>query len=364
MFDSLVFNLAIGLLGAVLMLLWRQRYPKPLPGIPYNAASAWRIAGDVTDLLPLIKATNEFSESVFTITTQKLGTPVAQLLLPGFRKPLVILEDPREAEDIVVRRNKDFDKAAMSIDLFKPMFPRATFSQTTTPELKAQKRLWADIMSTEFLRKVAAPNINKSAIELVDLWRLKASTVHKDEPFSVDDDFKNAALDAIWLVMVGQEPGMSRFELRKLQNQINWNKLLDEAPPRGVFLKREVEYLFETIHKNANSPMPKWSQKLETLTPRYRKFRRTVSNEIGRAMHDAVARFQRLELGKLEDDDADTCAMDLVLRRQMLEARKAGRPPSDPTQDQSMLDEMFVLFVGVSTQTAHTFKIRSRATTE
>jgi hypothetical protein len=64
-------------------------------------------------------------------------------------------------------------------------------------------------------------------------------------------------------------------------------------------------------------------------------------------MKKAVARYQGLEIGKLEDGAADTCAMDLVLRRQMLQARKADVAPSDPTKDESMLDEMFVMLVGV-----------------
>ncbi|RYP42971.1 hypothetical protein DL768_010149 [Monosporascus sp. mg162] len=310
--------------------------------------------GDIPDLVPVIQATNDFSNALFTITTQKLGTPLAQLLFPGIRKPLIILEDPREIEDIVVRRHKEFDKALMAVDIFPPMFPHASLSQYTAPELKAQKRLWADVMGADFLRKAAAANIYKATLELLELWRLKASTVYKDQPFSVHEDFQNAALDAIWVTVVGEEPGVTRYEIKRLQNQIaGTNRDLDEPLPRGSFLKEEVAYIGQAIARNSSSPFPKWSQKPETYTPRYHKFRATVSAEIGLAMGKAVDRFHHLEMGKLEADELDTCMMDFVLRRQILESKKARKAPTDPTKDQNMLDEMFVMLVGGNDSTAN-----------
>ncbi len=353
MFDAL--SVRVGLIGVVLTglaLVVRKLYPKVYPGIPYNEASAKRITGDIPNLVPLVAATNEFSDAFFTITTQKLGTPIAQMLMPGFRDPMVILEDPREIEDILTRRAKEFDKAPMAVGILGPMFPRASLSQLTTPALKAQKRLWADVMSNDFLRRTAAPNIHKSACELLDLWRLKATTVSKGQPFNTLDDLKNAALDAIWVAVIGEEAGTTRFETQKLRNQLAGKAAVadgDEPAPPGAFLREQVAYISTTIARNSNTASPILMQKLETLLPRYRRFRSTVSGEMQRAMRKAVARFQALEASSLEDRwETDTCAMDLVLRRQILQAKKAGVEPSDPTKDENMLDEMFVMLVGVS----------------
>ncbi|ETS79937.1 hypothetical protein PFICI_07466 [Pestalotiopsis fici W106-1] len=343
--------LSLTFVGLVI-LARRSLYPKPYPGIPYNIESARRITGDIPNLVPVIRATNEFSNSIFSITTQKLGQPIAQLLFPGIRKPLIILEDPREIEDIIVRRNKEFDKAPMSINLLYDMFPNATLTQYTTPKLKAQKRLWATVMSAEFLHKAAAPNIYKSTFELLELWRLKACTVFRDRPFNAFEDFQNAALDAIWVAVVGEEPGVTRHEVEKLQSQTAGDGKL-QKPPRGAFLKEEALYIGDAISRNSNAPVPKWSQKLETYTPRFRKFRRVADAEIGLVMKRAVDRFQRLEVGTLEADGSDTCMMDLVLRRQVLEAKKAKRPMTDPTKDRNMLDEMFVMLVGGLDSTAN-----------
>ncbi|KAH6842484.1 cytochrome P450 [Chaetomium sp. MPI-CAGE-AT-0009] len=356
MLDALSVRLGLLVGGAIvgLVLVFRKLYPKPYPGIPYNEASARRLMGDLMNLTPIVNQTNEILDAVLTVTTQKLGTPIAQVLFPSFRKPLIILEDPREIEDVIVRRNKEFDKAPTALDIFGPMFPRASIAQFTTPALKTQKRLWADSMSIDFLRKVAAPNIHKSTCELLELWRLKSSTTFKDRAFNVLGDFKNAALDAIWVVIVGEEPGTIRYDIRKLQNELAGNKSSDGAPAIGSFLKEQVAYITNTIARNSNTPSPKWAQKLEMYTPRYRKFRRTVSGQMHRAMKKAVERYQSLEVGRLEEDAVDRCAMDLVLRRQILQAKKAGIPPSDPTKDENMLDEMFVFLVGGHDSTANT----------
>ncbi|KAI1080919.1 cytochrome P450 [Whalleya microplaca] len=337
----------LGFSSILLVVLWHKLYPKPYPGIPYVESSARRISGDVPELMSVIRATDEITNAMFTVTTQKLGIPIAQILFPRFRKPLIILDDPLEVEDIVVRRYNEFDKAHTNVGIFVPMFPRATLSQYTTPELKAQKRLWADVMHVDFLRKAAAPNIRKATIELLELWRLKTSAIYKDQPFNVYEDFKNVTLDAIWVALVGEEPGLTRFELKKLQAQVT-NDKVQEPAPQGAFVKAEVAYISEAIARNAKTPMPTWAQKLETYTPRHRKFRSTVISEITRTMKKAVDRYERLEMGTLEADDSATCMMDLVLRRQILEAKKAGKAPTDPTKDQNMLDEMFIMLVGTA----------------
>jgi hypothetical protein len=184
--------------------------------------------------------------------------------------------------------------------------------------------VWADVMSAEFLRQ-AASNFHKAILGLLNLWQLKASTVCKDWSFNVLDDFKNAALDAIWVVIIGDEPGVTRYETEKLRRQIEGQSddLGEQELPRGTFIRKQVAYISETIARNFNSLSPNWIQKLEAYTPRYRRFRATVTTEINKVMEKVVDRFRRLESGGLEADDIDTYMMDLVLRRHIAEAKKA-----------------------------------------
>lgn len=270
MWEEPIFQYALmGITGTFLVIMWliRQLYPKPYPGIPYNELSAKRISGDIPDLIRVTKAKNQFSECLFDITTQKLGTPIAQVLFPGFRKPLITLEDPREVEDILVRRNKEFDKAPMAIDILSPMFPNGDLAQYTTPGLRAQKREWADVMRPDFLRKTAAQGIYESALDLVELWKFKASTIYKDQPFKVNDDFENVALDAIWISLVNERLDLVRFETAKMKSQVSGSDAIEnERAALDYSLKKEVQYISSTFPKASNSPSPKWRQKLESWT--------------------------------------------------------------------------------------------------
>jgi len=166
--------------------------------------------------------------------------------------------------------------------------------------------------------------------------------------FDVLEDFRNAALDIIWLALVGEKTGITRYEIEKLFESKGYRgengerkEAMTTHSPKGAFVKAQVTYITDTIAKNAQSPMPTWAQKLEMYTPRYREFRRVVTNEISQAMRKAAQRHER--------DDGVTCMMDLVLRRRILEAEKEEKVPSDPATDQNMLDEMLIILVGVRT---------------
>lgn len=349
MADTTLLPEAILAAGIFVALFWlfRQLYPKPYPGIPYNHDSATRITGDIPDLIPLLQATNEFSDPLFTISTQKLRRPIGQFLFPGIRKPFIVLEDPREIEDILVRRNKEFDVAPMAVEMYGPMFPNALIAQYSTPELKAQKRLWVDAGNAEFLRAVVAPNVHRATVNLLDLWRLKASI--EARPFYILDDLKNSALDAVWISIVGEDPGMVKHETEKVKRQAAGDSKSRDSPlaePLGAFIKREVTYIADNIARNSNSISPKWAQIIESYTARFRRCRMTIQAEIGRALTKSIERFRSLDSQTLEVKDR--CMMDLVLRRQMLEATKSGGTPKDPNEDLKMCDTLFTMLVAVS----------------
>ncbi len=132
---------------------------------------------------------------------------------------------------------------------------------------------------------------------------------------------------------------MTRHEITKLQNQISGIEGPDEKAPRGAFLKDEVAYISEAIWRNGSHPLPKWALKFETCTPRYRRFRKTVTAEIGLAMKNAVERYHRLEVGDLEAEGIDTCAMDLVLDvRSWRPGRQGNRRRIQPRTDECWMN--------------------------
>lgn len=143
------------------------------------------------------------------------------MLFPGFRRPLIVIEDPRKIVDIIARRDKEFDKAPVAIDLFQPVFSGATKGQYSTPELGGAKgRLSQCHEHRVFLRRTAAANIHEATLGLLKLWHLGCSpAVLGDRLFDVHEDF-NAALDALWVAVVGEEPGETRYEMAQIQSGI------------------------------------------------------------------------------------------------------------------------------------------------
>lgn len=102
-----------GVLGAVVVLLYalyRAALPKPIPGIPYHEASVTRVLGDAPAMLEHKKKYSTVFDWM-TAQTVALNSPVIQIFLKPFFQPVVVITDPRESQDILLRRAKDFDRS-------------------------------------------------------------------------------------------------------------------------------------------------------------------------------------------------------------------------------------------------------------
>ena len=243
--------------------LYKRIFPRPYPGIPYNVGAANRITGDLPDLLDHYKRTKEASSFSFE-QCKKLQSPIIQLFLRPFSPPFICLDDPREIEDIMLRRTKEFDRAPSTIAYFKPLIPHATLVQPSNQVFKQQRRLWVDCMSPAFLRQVVAPDVYKSALELVELWRLKASLADR-RPFTAQEDFELAAFEAIWVAILGSELGGLRSEIQALRAEASSIGLPDDKDHALRFpsatrpdMYKAIAYLNGTVEGVMASPFPVW----------------------------------------------------------------------------------------------------------
>jgi hypothetical protein len=341
---------SFGLLS-VAYYVYRLLLPKPLPGIPYRKESAKIPLGDMAEVKRVGAATGEPSLAMFELA-RKLGAPICQMLSASFIPPLLIVDDPREAEDILLRRNREFDRSELTTNLFSQLLPYCTIAQVTTPQLKAQKRLWSDVMNADFLRRVVAPNIHLAAAELMELWKLKSARFG-DAPFPVSKDFSYAALDAIWVAVLGSKLDVVRNEIEKLEPSLASRSNDPERAKKvqsATVMRDSMEYANYLVDQGVQSLFVAVTLFLHRLTPRYRRFVKVRDREVTRLMTEACERFQRIEnLGESgEGEEFDTCAMDLVLRREIITARKNGKPVPDPTKDPAMLQELLLLLLAVS----------------
>ena len=363
-------------------LFCRLMYPKPLPGIPYIESSLDRILGDLPQIKSHSRMTKETTEGMFAVA-KRLGSPIAQLIFPVFQsRRIVIVDDPREAEHILCHRHHEFDRSIVTSQFWLPLFPHSTIAQATTPKLKAQKRLWAGTMNTKFLDRVVAPNMWYASMELVDLWRLKA-VASDGNAFDVAKDFSNAALDAIWVAVFGQPLGVLKRELHDLVMVLakkqgikpemfdgekyhteNMTATEKKRMENAAVVQQAVTYMNEIVLMGFRSFWPALTFSLLKLSPTYRRFKKVTYGKVKELMAQACQRYQREVMlfeaanSDVEGEYLDTCAMDLVLRRQILTAKKEGHPMGDPTKDQAMLEELLLLLLAVSSFSGLIFTIR------
>ncbi|KAG6000656.1 hypothetical protein E4U21_005259 [Claviceps maximensis] len=352
----------VGCLILLVAIYARHRaYPRPYKDIPHSAQSARRLLGDIPDILQFINDGND-PDDFIAHRCRQLRSPIIQLFFMPFSTPLIFLDDVGETENIVVARTKELDRAPMTVNTFLPFFPFSSILKQTTPEWRAQRRLWKDTMSHDFLRHIAAPQTYKVALQLVELFRLKVS-IANGRPFSVRTDFNLCGLDVIWAAFLGSELHGIRDEISGLreicndQDFIHQSASVDsplELPPmaRGE-LYEAVEFLNHSLNLSLTSWLPGWYHRLLRQAPKYKRCWALKTKIINDHIRRARERFATSSSQQV--DGSKMCAIDMVLCR---EKSAIARPNASafviPPTDQEMHDELFMLLIAGHETTATT----------
>lgn len=135
MLSHIVYAVLLSVLGLMPYLVYYAALPKPIPGIPYNRYAAQRLLGDVPEALKYQKQTGECT-AFLGKQLAKLNEPVIQLFLRPFSAPWVIAADFREAQDIMLRRTRDFDRSSFIGSVFAALLPTFQIGLKTGAEWK------------------------------------------------------------------------------------------------------------------------------------------------------------------------------------------------------------------------------------
>ncbi|KAJ5595530.1 cytochrome P450 oxidoreductase [Penicillium hispanicum] len=343
----------------LILYIRRIAYPRPYPGIPYNRHSANRFLGDLPELLEAVKTTKDPAKFAFQ-QCRKLQSPVIQLFLRPFSRPFIFIDDVREVEDLIVTRTREFDRAPTTIAVFKPFVPHSSIIKLTTPEWRAQRRIWTDVMSKDFLTQVAASRMHKAGMDLVELWRLKAD-IADGHAFFVQEDCELATFDAIWAAILGSELNGVRDEIRQIRAKASSVKQAQDkdvvasipAVERGE-MYNAAYYFNLTVEKTLTSPAPPLHHWILRQTPTYKKHWAVTQRVISTLIKDARERFSNLSDAEMAGR-ADTCAMDLVLRRELSASQKANVLAGvKPPMPEEIHDELFMFLIAGHETTATT----------
>ncbi|KAI8630507.1 cytochrome P450 [Xylariaceae sp. FL1651] len=199
----------IALLFIGAYVLYRQSLPKPLPTIPFNAASAASVLGDGLDMARTVAATGEFGPWC-AAQIEKVGAPICQVFVQPFAKPWVLVADYRESYDILARRtapsrDADFDKSSFITGNMSCLgeFHAAFMATKTGDAFRSHRALIQDLMTPSFLHGVMAPVVYGKALELVALLEAKMR-LSGGRPFSARADLDCLAMDVMLYFAFGE----------------------------------------------------------------------------------------------------------------------------------------------------------------
>ncbi|KAI1120036.1 cytochrome P450 monooxygenase [Nemania abortiva] len=333
--------------------LYRVLLPRPLPGIPYNEVSAHRIMGDVPAMMQHMKCTEGGTFITYIVKTMMaLNSPLIQVFIRPLHKPLLILGDFPEANDLLIRR-KDFDRSHTLGDLVKGLAPDHHIHLETGEAWKIQRQLVQDLMTPSFLHSIAAPVIYQHVMKTIDLWKAK-SRVAAGRPWSAADDMNQMALDAVTAFAFGDEFDHSATQpaLHAVQHmseeRISTLQHLDPCEPiefpkgQEDYILQAIRELTKTVGEVQGSPSPALTWAVVTRKAKIKKAIRIKEDFIMGQLKSGVRRLERTS-GKLIKSAVDQ----MIVKERDLSQREKRTPNYF---SRVMVDEIFgFVFAGHET---------------
>jgi hypothetical protein len=135
-------------------LAYRWALPKPIPGVPYDESARNSLFGNLPELLSMLRTTGR-ARPYFTAHVKKHQSALTQVWMGPLMKPVLILADFREAQDVLLRRTREFDHGPMGSAPFANVIPNHHLAMTSAdPRFKGNKELVRDLMTPNFLHEV------------------------------------------------------------------------------------------------------------------------------------------------------------------------------------------------------------------
>jgi hypothetical protein len=308
--------------------LYRFLLPRPIPDIPYNPASSKSLWGDVPDLLSHPVGLNLWTGEHLA----KLQTPICQVLMGPFSKPVVLVADFGDARNMLMSTN-DFDRSDYIIDRF-PLLGGFHFRRKTGAEWRHGRQILQDLMAPRFLNEVVGPLVYQSTEQLIQVWTKKISMA-PDTPFCVVKDLQDVSIDVMVSSLFGGEFKDLAMD-RHVQHYAGSPKVTIGGNGEAIFPRITVHKFLEDLAVLANIItglyVPEvWSPKLISW------WLKNVSHRSAFATRDITIRSAiQNSVNRLGTEPQS--GIDYMIGREEKAALKAGRPPAFDGQD--MVDEV------------------------
>lgn len=306
---------------------YQRALPKPLPGIPYNAVAAHSLLGDLPELFSAIRTRD--LRSYLSSLAARHASPIVQLLGSVGRRPTVVINDFLTTQDILLRRNYEFERPNNMLENLHGVLPYHHIAmRTADPQFRRNRELVKDLMTPAFLHGVNAPEIWRGAVRFVDLWRFKAK-VAEGRPFQATEDVSRMTFDIIKNVAIGKgETTLLETYLEQLQAEYGTYPTPSAVEEKDVpleFPTPPYEETLEAQHRmnGALTPAiplpPKLFHAINNQRPYMREAYASKKRMLKKQIELAV---QRMEAGEPLES-----ALDYMIKRELGSAKKAERAP-------------------------------------
>ncbi|KAL7808387.1 cytochrome P450 [Trichoderma gracile] len=317
----------VGIVYVALYMAYRRILPKPIANIPHNKEAATKMFGDVPEMMGYVMRTQRIFCWLTSLTT-RLQSPIVQAFIKPGGLPWVVVTDPSESQDILLRRIKDFDRSEFFGELINGILPEQHIQFISTdPRFKNNRNLINHLMAPTFIREISAPEVYMAASALVKLWKIK-STMAKGRPFSAHQDVTYAALDSIFASSFGlaedetntiqRIKALDSFE-PVLPNDVDEPIAFPEGHARDIF--SAVLTLANSVTDTQLSPAPVLTSWIIRKFPYMRKAKSIKDKYIQDKVEESVRLIEK------DHGIKPKSALHSVLLRERDVATKEGRQP-------------------------------------
>lgn len=321
--------LSLVVLLALSYLTYLRALPRPLPGIAYNEAAAKSILGDLPELFEQIRSRD--LRGWFGALPHRLNSPIVQILGRPFSQPTLIISDFMATQDILLRRNKEFDRPRNMLAGLRGVIPHHHISMLSSdPQFRKNKELVKDLMTPNFLHTVNAPEIWRNTVQFVELWKLKAR-IAGGRPFDAAEDVSRTAFDIIKNVAIGRsEDTMIEVYLDQIRSQLGGGA----SPSDRDVDERDVAFQFPTPpYDETMEAQHRMNKALTPASPLPPRIYHAINN-LRPYMREAYASKERmlkkqvkLAVKRMEAGEPLESALDYMIQREIGAAKKEQRQP-------------------------------------
>jgi cytochrome P450 len=284
-----------------------------------------------------------------TSITTRHQSPIVQAFIKPGSSPWVIITDPYESQDILLRRTKEFDRSGFFGELIGGILPEQHIQfLSTDARFKDNRNLINHLMAPTFIRETSAPEVYKGIETLIKVWDKKCKLA-QGHTFEAHGDITYAALDAIFASSFGlpEDESITKARLDALSNHTANLPSNPNSPilfPSGTVppIFRAVLTLANSVTSTQLSPFPVLTSWLLRCLP-YMKRATSLKDTYIRSKVDACISIL---------DSPPKSALHSVLLREKHLAAKHSRPPA--YHSRAIADEFFGFMLAGHDTTATT----------